>query len=137
MQLVPVNRTGRDITYGLPYELERRDGTTWVRVPTPPGLAFTQQLLVAQPGRSGPCASALVVTSADRGRYRVTISAASPLLRTEFTVAGATLPPSDIERSLRETEDDPPSETTTVPDVEDDPSGTGPGAPEPGLQPVP
>lgn len=130
--LLPVNRTRARADHGAPYSLERREGDTWTRLPDSGEAFLMYAMSVGGESVSTRCANALIPTTARPGRYRVTVGA----FRTELTVAGTPLPISLRELALRETDDDPERETT-VPDVEDNPSGAGTDAPEPGLEAVP
>jgi hypothetical protein len=83
------------VNYGVPYAIERLDGTTWSKAPESPPGPWIMPLLSSAPGMSGGCDNFWIPPTMPAGRYRmvkeVEIGSVRPrdptFLTAEFDVA--------------------------------------------------
>jgi hypothetical protein len=59
------------VTYGVPYAVERLEGSAWVKAPESPDGPWIMPLLWSLPGESGECDGFRISSSMPAGTYRV------------------------------------------------------------------
>lgn len=65
------NNGTMDVSYGVPYSIERLDGSTWVTAPESPKGPWILPLLISPPGGTGRCNGFWIPPTMSPGQYRV------------------------------------------------------------------
>ena len=79
------------VTFGVPYSVERYDGSTWARAPESPKGPWILPLLLAQSGYTGECLGFRSPVSMPPGLYRIVKGVEYPRVKPHGHESRATL----------------------------------------------